>query len=263
VSGAPAAEAVRAFYDARLERMVADFVDGNRRVERAWETVDRFAPRDPRRLLELGCGIGGTAWRMSRRWPGSDVVGLDVSPQLLQAAQSLFASGTLSFVEGPLRPGLLQGHFDLIVLMDVYEHIAPAERQPLHEALAQLIGDGGRLVVTTPTPAHLAWLRANTPDEIQPVDEDVTVELLQALAAATSTELCLYQEVGIWYERDYLHAVFCRSDGFGVPVASAPQGRSRRRTWRRGGIAGDDSDRGRAALVRERLGAAPGGQTQR
>jgi trans-aconitate methyltransferase len=243
--------AVRAFYDARLQRQLEDFVEGNSRVECAWQTVERFAPRKPARVLEIGCGIGGVSWRMSRRWPQAEVVGLDVSHELVRTAETLFTSPRLVFLEGPLSPGRVRGRFDLIVLMDVYEHIAESDRAQFHQAIAELVDESARIIVSAPTPRHLQWLRDNHPEEIQPVDEDVTLDVLLALASATGSELSFYREVDVWHEGDYLHAVLLRRRGF-PPVAGE---RARRRRWSIGLARSSEtsSRKERAALVRARL----------
>jgi SAM-dependent methyltransferase len=151
---------------------------------------------------------------MSHHWPESEVVGLDVSPKSLEIARKLFGSSRLSFVEGPLVKGKIAGKFDLIVLMDVYEHIAIADRPSLHESLRELQSDGGRIILAFPTPRHLEWLRQNMPEEIQPVDEDVNIATIQALAEDISTEVLLYQEVDVWHEGDYAHSVLGNRQGW-------------------------------------------------
>ena len=255
MSGVAKSLAARAsFYDSRLERQLEDFVAGNPRIERAWQTVERFAPRQPTRILEVGCGIGGISWRLSRRWPQADVVGLDVSHELLRTATALFASPRLVFADGQLLPGRLVGQFDLVVLMDVYEHIAQGEREQLHGALAEVLGEGTRIVLSAPTPRHLDWLRANHPEEVQPVDENISVDALLVFAAETATELCYYREINVWHERDYLHAVLSRQRGFAPadPDTASFRARARRRWSRPSSVAGTRKER--AALVRERLG---------
>ncbi len=75
-----------------------------------------------RRVLDAGCGTGALAVEAARR--GADVVGIDVSPQLIsiaveRAPQELH--GKLQFLSGDmLDPGL--GSFDHIVSMDVLIH---------------------------------------------------------------------------------------------------------------------------------------------
>lgn len=198
---------------------------------------------------------------MAGRWPSAEVVGLDVSPELLRVAETLFGSPQLRFVEGPLVPGLVPGPFDLLVLLDVYEHIAPDDRLGLglHSALAELMGDEARVVLSAPTPRHLQWLRENHPDEIQPIDEDITVEVLLDLASDTGTELCSYEEVGVWHDGDYLHAALRRPAGWAPVVTVGPKrGRFARWSSRLRRMLPSPSDgpsrSERAALVREKLG---------
>ncbi len=95
-------EQVKIYYDSHIAGKLEGFVEGNERVERAWLTIDQRAPANPKQILEIGCGIGDICWRMTRRWPGAEVVGLDVSPNSLEMARKLFGSSRLSFCEGPL-----------------------------------------------------------------------------------------------------------------------------------------------------------------
>jgi SAM-dependent methyltransferase len=147
---------------------------------------------------------------MSNHWLDAQVVGLDISPKSIETAQKLFGSDRVSFREGILTKDTLSGSFDLIVLMDVYEHIALTDRPVLHEALQHLLSDAGRIVLSFPTPRHLAYLRKYDPDNIQPVDEDIDVHVIAKLATDTATEVLFYKEVDIWHPRDYAHAVLSR-----------------------------------------------------
>jgi len=198
---------VKDYYDAHTIDKLRGFVEGNLRVEIAWETIAAWAPNRPKRILEIGCGVGDICWRMRRRWPEAEVVGLDISARSIETARRLFGDEKLSFVEGELKPGTVPGPFDLIVLMDVYEHIAQAERPALHAVLRELRSPEGRIVLAFPTPRHLAHLREHEPECIQPIDEDVDVESVNVLARDTDTTPLLYRHVGVWHEGDYAHAV--------------------------------------------------------
>lgn len=205
---------VKSYYDKHVASKLKGFVEVNARAERAWLTIEQWTQKNPQRILEVGCGIGDICWRMTRRWPESEVVGLDVSPKSLEIARKLFGSSRLSFVEGPLIKGKVIGKFDLIVLMDVYEHIAVADRSALHEALRELRSDGGRIVLAFPTPSKQANLRQCHPDQIQPVDEDIDLATILALAGDIKAEVLLYQEVNVWHEGDYAHAVLGKHNGW-------------------------------------------------
>lgn len=221
------AEEIEDYYDSHLAGKLQGFVEGNPRIERAWTTVARWAPRQPERVLEVGCGIGDICWRMAERWEAARVLGLDISPASVETARKLFGSSRLTFHQGPLTSGSLEGKFDLVLLMDVYEHIAVEDRTALHRAIAGLLGSRGRIILSVPTPRHLAWLREHQPAEIQPVDEDIRIETLSALARETGTEILLYEEVNVWHHGDYAHAVLgTRTDW--APVREAAPGRGLR-----------------------------------
>jgi SAM-dependent methyltransferase len=205
---------VEQYYDDHVINKLRGFVYANPRVERAWSTVRHWAPNAPKRILEVGCGIGNIAWEMARYWPESEVVGLDISPKSIEIARKMFGSERLSFHLGLLVPGELTGPFDLIVLMDVYEHIPVVDRPAVHAALRELIEKDGRIILSVPTPRHNAWLKENDPIKIQPVDEDIDPGVILALAKDTETEVLLYQEVGVWHEGDYAHVVLGTRTGW-------------------------------------------------
>ena len=52
------------------------------------ELVARVPAEDPRTVVDLGCGPGNLTELLEQRWPGADVVGVDSSPEMVQAAQA-------------------------------------------------------------------------------------------------------------------------------------------------------------------------------
>src|SRR5262245_35857432 len=100
---APTLNEVKAFYDERVEGKVLDFVNANPRIEAAIETLAEWAPPEPKRVLEIGCGIGATTWRMARAWPQAEVLGVDVSPASIQTAKTCFQRPNLSYFSGLLK----------------------------------------------------------------------------------------------------------------------------------------------------------------
>jgi len=209
---------VAAFYDARVGGKLDDFVRANPRIEAAVETLAEWAPAHPRRVLEIGCGVGATSWRMARAWPGAEVIGVDLSPASIEAAEACFRRPNLSYRAGRLEACGLDGVFDLVLMMDVYEHVAPSERAALHGALERWLSDEARCLLMVPSPAHQAFLRTHQPDGLQPIDESIDAAQILALATETRTRLVSYREVGVWRYGDYVHAVLSRAD-YLTPVA--------------------------------------------
>jgi SAM-dependent methyltransferase len=215
---------VAAFYDARVGGKLADFVNANPRIEAAVETIAEWAPASPRRVLEIGCGVGAAAWRMARAWPDAQVIGVDLSAASIQAAQACFRRPNLAFRSGALAECKLDGVFDLVLMMDVYEHIAPADRPALHAALRRLLSAESRLLLMVPSPAHQAYLRCQRPEGLQPVDESIDVAQLLALADETATQLLSYREIGVWHYGDYCHAALGRGEALRPVALRQPRG---------------------------------------
>jgi len=205
----PTLEAVQAYYDERVEGKIRDFTHANPRIEAAVQLVAEWAPPKPKRVLEIGCGIGATCWRMARAWPEAEVIGADVSLQSIEVAKTCFRRPNLSYRAGLVK-GVFAGGFDLVVLMDTYEHIALGDRTAFQATIKSLLSEEARVVITVPTPATQNDARRTNPALLQPVDEDVTPADVLTLAANTDTQLLYYREAGIWRYGDYAHIVLGR-----------------------------------------------------
>jgi hypothetical protein len=166
---------------------------------------------------------------MARAWPRAEVIGADVSPTSIEVAKTCFQRPNLSYRSGLIKEGILDGKFDLILLMDVYEHIAVEDRVSLHTAMKSLLSEESRIVITVPTPAFLEYARIHDPSALQPVDEDVNIEEMKRLADETATEILYYRKVGIWRYGDYAHLVLGRFSTLATVAL---------REYRPGGIAG-------------------------
>jgi len=142
----PTLESIQAYYDERIDGKIQDFTHANPRIEAAIQLVAEWAPPHPTRILEIGCGIGATSWRMARAWPQAEVIGADVSPASIEVAKTCFQRPNLSYRAALIKEGVLAGKFDLVVLMDIYEHIALEDRVPLHAAIRSLSSLGAAVI---------------------------------------------------------------------------------------------------------------------
>lgn len=221
---------LRTFYDRHAHELLEGFVAGNPRVDAAWETIRLWGPRAPSYIAEIGCGIGDICARMSENWPTASIVGVDISPRAIDLARRLFGSDRIRFHESRADELTVEGTFDLIAMIDTYEHIASPERDRLHESLRQMLSETGRIILSFPTPRHLEWLRMNAPDQIQPVDEDIDLGVVDRIAIETGTEVLLYKEISVWHEGDYAHAVLGRVEDWPlidhIPASPSTRGRS-------------------------------------
>ena len=85
----PALGVVQAYYNGRVADKLRDFTHPLPRIEAAIQTLAEWAPANPRRILEIGCGVGATSWRMVRRWLQAEVIGADIRPLSIEAAKHM------------------------------------------------------------------------------------------------------------------------------------------------------------------------------
>ena len=131
-----------------LEQTAADIYRG------AFFNVDHFteltltlAPR-PSRILEIGCGDGDIATRLTTLHPEATYVGVDVD----EGAGRRFRGEERRAEFRPILSSQLRAEdpkpFDLIVLVDVLHHVADTgDRTAIVEDAAAMLAPGGTVLV--------------------------------------------------------------------------------------------------------------------
>ncbi len=110
------------------------------------------AEAHPRRVLEVGCGMGQFSERMARE-TSAEVVATDLSPRMVEIAASRGLDARLADVQAlPFEDGA----FDCAVANAMLYHVADLERS-LAE-LHRVLEPGGRLVATTIGADHMLEL---------------------------------------------------------------------------------------------------------
>jgi len=122
------------------------------RSDRMRDIVLEHAPRDrPIRLLDLGCGTGSLVFRLANALPAAELVGIDVSPPNIAAAQHRNDAefrGRLRFVVADYL-AFRDPLFDVIV-SDGVLHLISAPTSTLIAKLAADLKPDGLLVCDMP-----------------------------------------------------------------------------------------------------------------
>lgn len=192
-------DTVSAYYDAFCERLVEDYEIQNRRVVAALEFTED-ALGDAESVLDVGCGIGWSSSYLAER--GLTVLGIDVSPVLVETAREMF--GDVCEFEVADFAEFESGPFDAVVGIDVYEHFPPRSRPSVHASIRRT--GARRVVLTMPTPKTQQYAR-DLGIPLQPIDEDVTDEDIQSLADDIGGTVSVNRTVSIWRDDDYRHVL--------------------------------------------------------
>ena len=139
--------------------------------------LDRLT-EPPSKVLDLGTGTGKAARVVAKRFPGAEVVGVDLAPEMVRQAEDLLPSelaGRVSFevADGASLP-FDDGAFDLVVLQNMI---------PFFEELGRVVRPGGRVIFAFSRGAETPiWV---PPDKLGARLGEVGFGDVQELAAGT------------------------------------------------------------------------------
>lgn len=130
-------------------------------ADRTEAEVDRaiamLKPEGGERVLDLACGTGRHSRELTRR--GFEVVGVDISPDLLEIAEreATEAGLAISFLEADLRRLDLSDEFDLVLSLNdgaVGYFETDEENRRTFEVVAQALRGGGGHLMQLPNVLH-------------------------------------------------------------------------------------------------------------
>ena len=120
---------------------------GGERARPFLDLLGQVGAERPRRVVDLGCGPGNLTALLARRWPAADVVGVDNSPEMIDAARALALPG-VSFELGDVRDWRPEGAPDVITCNAVLQWVP--DHHDLVAGWASLLAPGGWLAFQLP-----------------------------------------------------------------------------------------------------------------
>lgn len=161
------------------------------------------------RVLEIGCGWGGFAMHAARNH-GADVTAVTISPAQFEFVSKRIAEGDLA--PGSVRLKLedyrkLQGQYDKIVSIEMFEAVGFAHYDDFFSACDRLLTpDGSMLLQTITLPEQQVRSYRNRVDWIQtyifPGSELASVgEIMRSLARRTQLSVTSAHSLGLHYAR--------------------------------------------------------------
>jgi len=164
-------EQVKEFYD--QDTLKKSAIRNNLRHFKIILKLNRLAIRKSKNCLEIGCGNGGVTRLISKKTKGK-IVGIDISEGTIAAAREnlkdcsnveLHAVDLFNF-KGTQR-------FDMILLLDVLEHIPFEQHDGIVQKISELLEENGTVFIHIPEPSYNAWAAKTHPESMQVIDLSV------------------------------------------------------------------------------------------
>jgi SAM-dependent methyltransferase len=149
------------------------FSTGRRHVDKLWRLLDERIGLNPRpgRALDFGCGVGRVTLALAEHC--GHVVGLDVSPAMLERAREhagRLGAGNVSFAVSDDSLGGIDGRFDLVHSYIVFQHIPPARGLEIAGRMLGRLNPDGLAALhfthswsTSAVRRGINWLQKNVP----------------------------------------------------------------------------------------------------
>jgi SAM-dependent methyltransferase len=132
----------------------------------AFRDLDEIVARHVagRRAIDFGCGAGRST-RFLRRL-GFDVVGVDISEDMVRKAHEIDPTGDYRHIGPADFGGLAEGASDLVLSAFTFDNVPQAEKVPNLLGLARLLAPAGRIVslVSNPEIYTHEWASFSTRD---------------------------------------------------------------------------------------------------
>ena len=149
----------------------------------AFEAGLEHVPDEPRTVLDLGTGTGDGAVALAKRWPAADVLGVDVSREMVEEARR--KAPELRFEVGDASAlDLADGSVDLVTMNNVI---------PFFDELARVVRPGGHVVFAfsrgAETPIYVA------PERLRRGLRRAGFDVVQELTAGPGTALLARRQV--------------------------------------------------------------------
>lgn len=119
----------------------------NQRTQPAVDLAKRIADKNPRTVLDIGCGPGNSTAVLKNTFPASRVVGIDSSPDMIEKAKASYADTEFKLCDIAADMESLE-NYDVIFSNACLQWVP--NHKTLIPALFKKLNDGGVLAVQIP-----------------------------------------------------------------------------------------------------------------
>ena len=170
------------FIQLRLKQMKS-------RIARQLNCLDSF------RILDFGCGTGGTETYLKELFPNAVIYAVDSSAESIRAAQAKNIAGVTFVHSDAFELPFPDKHFDLIYSNGTFHHIDPSDHEKFISEFSRVCRDGGNLFIFENNPRNPLMMRAMRKNPFDANTTAVTPARLREITKATgftTKEVCYY-----------------------------------------------------------------------
>lgn len=196
----------KAFYDGWIVNQIRDWLFMNPRQRGAVKAALSLNQENTCHAIEFGSGIGVCGELFSKA-TNCRITSVDLSTELIKVGNRLFGNSNHAYFQGNLKDMAqeLERGVDIILLVDVLEHIRRPDWDGLFDNFKRLLSEKGQIFISTPTPWYQNFLKEYQPDGLQPVDLSIEKEEVKAAGERIGLQLIKHEVVDIYREGDYQH----------------------------------------------------------
>ncbi|HPB74177.1 MAG TPA: methyltransferase domain-containing protein [Chromatiaceae bacterium] len=163
--------------------------------------LSRVRALRPGSVIDIGCGDGRLTRELSLGTGVGSITGVDFSARAIKLAQAMNADHPeITFLATDITQPHTCGPFDLGVLMEVFEHIPPADCEGFLAGVRRLLKPGSTLLLTVP--------HANNPLEYKHFQHFTSKSLLRYLETGFQIQEVMPFEKRA-FSREFLEGLLC------------------------------------------------------
>lgn len=206
----PTTNEVKTYYNNFLSHLSYDHLRPNQRHTKIKKDLSGIIKKNTS-VLDLGCGTGITTRYIAGL--GAKVVGIDLSPKLIEFAKANSAHENADYMIGDItKINIGKKAFDVICLIDVMEHI-PKEKMPGLIKNVEKYSHKNTIVYLNIPDARLQyWMKKNKPGRLQIVDESYPIARILSWFNSINFETIKIEIYGIDLPVQYTSYIFVKKD---------------------------------------------------
>lgn len=163
--------------------------------------VSEVIKRNGGTILDIGCGSGQLEQELGKSIINKKYFGIDISSKTIKRIKKKFPKGNF-VVRNILDLEFKNNYFDVVVVLEVLEHIDPSKVFKVLKKIYQLLKNGGILIASVPLNEPLIEMNGNPNAHVRRYEPDVI---------NTELEMTNFRVLDTKYLYAFHNHYFCKS----------------------------------------------------